>query len=69
VQTRAKLLALPYSAAQQSRFAQLAQQSLQEQRDIEARDTMPFEHYRQQYISPERLGLGKAAVAPALAAV
>jgi glutamate--cysteine ligase len=69
LQTRAKLLGLPFSAAQQARFDQLAQQSLQEQRDIEARDTMPFEQYRQQYISPERLGLGKSAVAPALAAV
>ncbi|MBA2964062.1 MULTISPECIES: glutamate--cysteine ligase [Ramlibacter] len=68
-QTRAKLLALPFSAAQQARYDQLAQQSLQEQRDIEARDTMPFEVYRQQYISPERLGLGKFAVAPDLAAV
>ena len=30
---------------------------------------MPFEVYRQQYVSPERLGLTKAAIAPALAAV
>ncbi|MGZ5180011.1 MAG: glutamate--cysteine ligase [Ramlibacter sp.] len=69
LQTRAKLLALPFSAAQQARFDALSQQSLQEQKDIESRDSMPFEAYRQQYISPERLGLGKAAVAPALAAV
>ena len=69
LQIRAKLLALPFSAAQQARFDALAQQSLQEQKDIESRDSMPFEIYRQQYISPERLGLGKAAVAPALAAV
>jgi glutamate--cysteine ligase len=68
-QTKAKLLALPFSAAQQARFDALSQQSLQEQRDIEARDTMPFESYRQQYISPERLGLGRTAVAAALAAV
>ena len=68
-QTRAKLLALPFSAAQQARFDALAQQSVQDQKDIEARDSMPFEIYRQQYVSPERLGLGKAAVAPALAAV
>jgi glutamate--cysteine ligase len=69
VQTRTKLLALPFSAAQQARFDELAQRSVQEQKDIEARDSMPFEVYRQQYVSPERLGLGKAAVAPALAAV
>jgi glutamate--cysteine ligase len=68
-QTKAKLLALPFSAGQQARFDELSRQSLQEQREIEAADTLPFEIYRQQYISPERLGLGKAAVAPALAAV
>jgi len=69
MQTRNKLLSLPFSSAQQARFDALSQQSLQEQRDIEARDSMPFEIYRQQYVSPERLGLTRAAVAPALAAV
>jgi len=69
VQTRAKLLALPFSAAQQTRFEVLSQQSLQAQKDIESRDSMPFEAYRQQYVAPDRLGLGKAAVAPALATV
>ena len=68
-QTKAKLLALPFSAAQQASFEALSEQSLQDQQEIEAADTMPFEVYRQQYISPERLGLGKAAMAPALAAV
>ena len=68
-QTKAKLLALPFSAAQQARFAALSEQSVQDQRAIEAADTMPFEIYRQQYVSPERLGLTKAAIAPALAAV
>jgi glutamate--cysteine ligase len=69
LQTRNKLLSLPFSSAQQARFDALSQESLQEQRDIEARDSMPFEIYRQQYVSPERLGLTRAAVAPALAAV
>jgi glutamate--cysteine ligase len=67
--TKAKLLSLPFSAQQQGRFAALSARSLQDQKDIEAADTMPFEIYRQQYISPARLGLTKAAVAPALAAV
>ena len=31
--------------------------------------TLPFEQYRQQYTSPERLGLTKTAIAPALATV
>jgi glutamate--cysteine ligase len=68
-QTKAKLLALPFGAAQQARFAALTEQSERDQLAIEANDTMPFEIYRQQYIAPERLGLGKAAIAPALAAV
>jgi glutamate--cysteine ligase len=67
--TKAKLLALPFGAGVQARFAALSEQSLAEQRAIEARDSMPFEIYRQQYLSPERLGLSRAAVAPALAAV
>ncbi|MDB5944293.1 MAG: gshA [Ramlibacter sp.] len=68
-QTRAKLLALPFGAARHARFAELSAQSLRDQRDIEAADTMPFEIYRQQYIAAERLGLGRTAVAPAMAAV
>ncbi|NPC56298.1 glutamate--cysteine ligase [Caenimonas soli] len=68
-QTKAKLLALPFSAAQQAKFAALSEQSVGDQRAIETADTLPFEVYRQQYVSPERLGLTKAAIAPALAAV
>jgi glutamate--cysteine ligase len=68
-QTKAKLLALPFSEAQQARLAAISQQSMQDQKAIEAADTMPFESYRQQYVSPERLGLSKTAIAPALAAV
>jgi glutamate--cysteine ligase len=69
LQTKAKLLALPFSAAQQARFTALSEQSLRDQKAIEAADSMPFEAYRQQYVSPERLGLTTAAIAPALAAV
>jgi glutamate--cysteine ligase len=68
-QTKAKLLALPFSAAQQARFAALGEQSVRDQQAIEAGDSMPFEIYRQQYVSPERLGLTKTAIAPALAPV
>ncbi|HSW21046.1 MAG TPA: glutamate--cysteine ligase [Ramlibacter sp.] len=67
--TRAKILALPFSGAQHARFAALTDKSLRDQRAIEEADTMPFEIYRQQYIQPERLGLSRAAVAPALASV
>ena len=68
-QAKAKLLALPFGAAQQARFAAMSEQSVRDQKAIEAADTMPFEIYRQQYISPDRLGLSRAAIAPALAAV
>ncbi len=68
-QIHAKLLSLPFSASEQARFAGLARQSLEEQKAIEARDTLAFEAYRQQYVSPERLQLTQAAVEPALAAV
>jgi glutamate--cysteine ligase len=68
-QTKAKLLALPFTAAQQARFDAMSEQSVRDQKAIEAADAMPFEAYRQQYVSPERLGLSKAAIAPALAAV
>ncbi|AEG93861.1 glutamate--cysteine ligase [Ramlibacter tataouinensis] len=67
--TRMKLLALPFGGAQQAHYAMLSRESLRHQREIEAGDSLPFEHYRQQYISPERLGLTRAAVTPALAAV
>lgn len=67
--TRMKLLALPFSGAQHAHYAMLSRRSLQDQRDIEAGDSLPFEDYRQQYISPERLGLTRTAVAPALATV
>ncbi len=67
--THAKLLALPFSGTQQTRLATMSEQSLQDQRAIEAADTMPFEIYRQQYIAPERLGMTRAAIAPALTSV
>jgi glutamate--cysteine ligase len=67
--TKTKLLGLPFSGAQQARFEALTAQSVQDQKTIEAADTIPFDSYRQQYISPDRLGLSQAAIAPALAAV
>jgi len=46
---------LPLPAEVERRFAELAKESLEEQRQIEAADTMPFEIYRQQYLAPVRL--------------
>jgi glutamate--cysteine ligase len=58
LKTRDALLALPYPQDMQARFAAQAQASVDEQKKIEAGDSMPFEIYRQQYLSPARLGLG-----------
>jgi glutamate--cysteine ligase len=38
-------------------FEKLAAESVAEQKQIEEADTLPFEEYRQQYLSVERLGL------------
>ena len=48
---------LPFSSALQERFGELAKGSLLTQRQIEASDTVPFETYRQQYLSPLRLNV------------
>ena len=66
---KSRLLKLPYTGGLEARLDALVKQSLDDQAAVEAADTMPFEQYRQQYISPVRLGLSKAAVAPQLAAV
>jgi glutamate--cysteine ligase len=56
-QTRNLLLGLPWSEAQQQRFEAMAAQSVREQRQIEAADTVPFEQFRQHYLAPQRLGV------------
>ena len=57
LQTREALLELPFSDAQQAEFEAQSAQSVQDQRAIEAADTLPFEQYREQYVSPRRLGI------------
>jgi glutamate--cysteine ligase len=52
---RQTLLDQPWSDQQQARWEQLARDSLAEQARIEAADTLPFEAYRQHYLSSERL--------------
>ncbi len=54
---RDALLAQPLTADEQAHFMALTQRSVAEQREIEAADTLPFEQYRRQYLSPDRLGL------------
>jgi len=52
---RATLRRLPYPAQVEARFAQLAGESIEEQRRIEAADTLPFEEFRRAYLAPETL--------------
>ena len=60
-QTQATLLALPFPEELQAQFEQMTRQSIAEQKAIEAADTMPFEIYRKEYVSPARLGIGNKA--------
>ena len=61
--TRVTLLGLPWTAEQQATFERMTQTSIDEQKRIEAADALPFEIYREQYVSPARLGLrGRTAM-------
>ena len=60
LQTHQHLAALSWSSEQQTRFEAMAAKSVADQRAIEAADTMPFEIYRQEYVSPARLGRPRA---------
>jgi glutamate--cysteine ligase len=67
-QTRQDLLARPWTPQQQVKYELMARQSVEAQRAIEAADTMPFEIFRQQYVSAARLGLSARAASQAVAA-
>ena len=56
-QTRNALLASPFSDEARARFAAASKASVDAQKRIEANDSLPFEIYRQQYLSAERLGV------------
>ncbi|MFT3719832.1 glutamate--cysteine ligase [Pseudorhodoferax sp.] len=56
--TQARLLGLPFPEVLRRRFAEASAASIEEQKRIEAADTMPFDVYREEYLRPERLGLG-----------
>ena len=53
--TRDALQSLPLTDASLARLSELSEQSVQAQKKIEASDTLPFEEYRQQYVSPRCL--------------
>ena len=52
---RHAMLVEPLPADAAARFARMAEESLAEQREIEAADTLPFEEFRRRYLSPEML--------------
>ncbi len=56
-QTRNLLLGLPWTPELQQRFEAMAAESVLAQQRIEAADSMPFEIYRKEYLSPARLGI------------
>ena len=56
-QTRNQLLGLPFTSDMLSRFVALSRASVEEQKRIEANDSLPFELYRRKYLSVERLGV------------
>jgi glutamate--cysteine ligase len=49
------LMQRPFPAEMQTRFNRLARESVEEQQRIEGADTVPFEAFRQQYLSSQRL--------------
>ena len=63
--TQAALQALPYTDDLHAKYTALSQQSVAEQKRIEALDSMPFEVYRQQYVAADRLGVPARRAAPA----
>lgn len=52
---RSALHSEPLPSDLEARFARIADESLKKQRMIEAEDKVPFEIYRQQYLSPDSL--------------
>ena len=68
LQTRDTLLALPFADEARRGFEAQASKSVEERQQIESADTLPFEVYREQYVSPGRLGIRHSwadALAPA----
>jgi glutamate--cysteine ligase len=63
-QTRQTMLDLPMSEAQALEWARISAKSLQDQAAIEAADSMPFDIYLQEYLSPKRLVAKPAMVSP-----
>jgi glutamate--cysteine ligase len=55
---RDALVSTPLAPEVEARFESLARGSIEAQRRIEATDELPFEAYRERYLSSERLRVG-----------
>jgi glutamate--cysteine ligase len=55
IEHRATLRGEAFSMEEEARFSRMARESIEEQRRVEAADTVPFETYRQRYLSHESL--------------
>jgi len=55
-QTKVQELATPLAAHALAHFQQLAEASRQAQHETERADSLPFDRYLEQYLSPQRLG-------------
>jgi glutamate--cysteine ligase len=64
IKTKQAMLDLPMSEAEAAAWAAQSAKSLQDQADIEASDTMPFDIYLQEYLSPKRLVARPVTVSP-----
>jgi glutamate--cysteine ligase len=53
--TRTAVMRRPFPDEARAEFIRLAADSIDEQRRVELADTVPFEEFRQQYLSPQRL--------------
>jgi glutamate--cysteine ligase len=62
--TRQAMLDLPLSDAEAAEWKRISAKSLQDQADIEAADSMPFDIYLQEYLSPRRLVAKPVVVSP-----
>jgi len=65
--TREHMLGLPLTADERPVFEAMARQSVAGQRAIEENDSLPFEQYRLQYVSAQRLGTPRSSVQPVAA--
>jgi glutamate--cysteine ligase len=58
------MLDLPLPDAEAAEWKRISAKSLQDQADIEAADSMPFDIYLQEYLSPRRLVAKPVVVSP-----